>query len=1490
MTSPNTPIAIVGMAVYLPGAPDLQTYWRNLSEGRDSINNLRQEYRDGGGYRLGDGAETALEVQSYGGRGGCVNRLTSQDAAVLGLAPDKASLAAQDQLIALRVATDALADAGRLPPRQRIGLIIGCSEPVGSPGSSTPHLPARPGRPRSQSQQCKRAAAHAAAAQRASTTPWRGAPPFSITSFLTHHLHLRGPAFVLDAAGASSLVAIDQAMSTLSAGRCDLVLAGGIHYGYGSHSNGGSIQQSLLSPNWRSRPLHCDAEGVVPGEGAGMIALKRLADAERDNDRIYAVIRGSGVTSGSHASAQADAIRQAWHRAGLEPRATGSIGLLEANAAGSSVADTAELSALADVFGGPTIGIQPVIGSVKSMIGHTMAAAGVAGLIKTALAIHHRMIPPTLHCDDPDPALAATRFRVAASARPWGTGSHPRRAAVSAVATAGVSAHMILEQAPLPDLPSAPAVRLSVREPERVLALAGTTPSDVAEQLAADDSALLSSGDLSHPPVGSTRLGLVAPTPKRLALARRVVAQGLPWRGRSDIWFTPRPLLSPARSKLAFVFPGLEGTFEPRTEDIAQYFQLPQPNLKGFDQTAVGNIGRHGLAVVGVGRLLNTALRRMGIVPDAVAGHSVGEWTAMTVGGLYNSDEVDSFIESIDPDAVAVPGLSFAVLGTSATGARAAINDHGDNRIVLSHDNAPNQSIICGPAGPVEGLTRSLRDRGIICRVLPFQSGFHTPMLAPYLGPIRQAAEALTLHPPSVSVWSATTTSPFPASASEVRDLFIRHLLEPVRFRPLIEAMYAAGYRAFVQLGPGQLSSLISDTLTTLGHPHLTITANSPHRDGLAQLHRVSTALWVEGAPVAPSLPPPGRPHLHATAVKSPSPGSTQHAEAVPAPAHEPESKPHQADDGTPFKKGRESTQPRPVPTTMPPPTDQVAALASVAPFPAAAELGALLRETAEAAEAIIAAASATHQGPSSRTATKQQLHVSLESMPYLHDHCFFLQRPGWPEPADRWPVVPATTIVHHLMEAAQQAGPGPGTHPVAVHGARFDQWVPAAPPLNVTLTATPTSPVLIDVAFSERARATIELAPHYPDPPTPWPCDTTADRTPEITAAELYSKRWMFHGPAFQGITELIAIGDTYARGTITTPAAPGALLDNVGQLIGYWIMATQTTQTVIFPTQIRHIQFFGRNPAPGTQLTCDIRIVAMTDTGLEANAQLLHNGVVWAELTGWRNRRFYSHPETTPASRFPEQHTLSRLQPGGWTLVHERWQDLASRDLIMRNHLGSAERADYDRQPPRSRRNWLLGRIAAKDAVRHQLWQHNSGPIFPAEVRISNHEDGRPYGLGVHGRALPPLDISLAHRGEAAVAIARPHSNGQAVPGIGIDIEEISERSETTVTIALSDTERDLLDTLSQPDGNSRAQWFTRFWACKEAVAKAEGTGLQGRPRSFVITRASRERLLVTATAGSIHRHYLVHCTSVSNPSGLPERHYIVAWTTGPDQKPGE
>jgi phosphopantetheinyl transferase len=242
----------------------------------------------------------------------------------------------------------------------------------------------------------------------------------------------------------------------------------------------------------------------------------------------------------------------------------------------------------------------------------------------------------------------------------------------------------------------------------------------------------------------------------------------------------------------------------------------------------------------------------------------------------------------------------------------------------------------------------------------------------------------------------------------------------------------------------------------------------------------------------------------------------------------------------------------------------------------------------------------------------------------------------------------------------------------------------------------------------------------------------------------------------------------------------------------------------------------------------------------------------------------------------RCVERNAHAAAQPGGWVLMVDHCDDLATRDIVMRRYLSSAERELADRQPPRRRRGWVLGRLAVKDAVRHLLWADGEGALWPAEIFVGNDERGKPRVRGLHGRVLPDLEVSVAHCAETAVAVVRPAAGF----GVGIDIEEVSERPPGTVEFALGPAEREVLATCLAM-GESPELWFTRFWAAKEAVAKARGTGLQGRPRDFAVVSAEERRIWVTVTdEGSGNRStYCVDISCITDRPGLSPRTYVVA-----------
>jgi phosphopantetheinyl transferase len=271
------------------------------------------------------------------------------------------------------------------------------------------------------------------------------------------------------------------------------------------------------------------------------------------------------------------------------------------------------------------------------------------------------------------------------------------------------------------------------------------------------------------------------------------------------------------------------------------------------------------------------------------------------------------------------------------------------------------------------------------------------------------------------------------------------------------------------------------------------------------------------------------------------------------------------------------------------------------------------------------------------------------------------------------------------------------------------------------------------------------------------------------------------------------------------------------------------------VLPTSIDRISFYGPHPEPGTPVHCVVNCTDLREQSVRADLELTVDGVVWCRIEGWEDRRFQSDDRLFMLLRKPKELLLAEPQQGGWVLVREGWPDSASRDVVMRRFLGQAERADYAGRNPNVQRTWLLGRIAAKDAVRHLLWESGAGPIFPVEVGVRNDDDGRPL-VSAPGDA--DLRVSIAHTAGFGVALAATGVD------VGIDIEPVEPRTGSFEATAFTDAERGLLGSV---DGADRDRELTRWWAAKEAAAKAAGTGMQGRPRDWEVTEVRGHHLLI-------------------------------------------
>ncbi|MEJ8651587.1 SDR family NAD(P)-dependent oxidoreductase [Streptomyces sp. MS1.AVA.3] len=873
-------IAIVGMACFYPGAADTARFWSNVVAGVDSVTEVPAERWDTGTYHDPDPARAGERTPS---RWGGFLPAIPFDALAHGIPP--ASLTGIDpvQLLALEAAAKALADAGyadRDFDRTRTSVVFGAeagAELAGAYGLRTLH-PAYLG---------ELPPGLDAELPRLTEDSFPGVLANVIAGRIASRLDLGGANCTVDAACASSLAALDLACRQLRDHDSDMALCGGadVHNGINDYLMFASVR--ALSPTGRCRPFDAAADGIALGEGVGALVLKRLTDAERDGDRVYAVIKAVGTSSDGRSlgliaprpEGQRRALERAYRRAGISPA---QVGLLEAHGTGTVVGDTAELGVLTELF--EAAGAAPgscTLGSVKSQIGHTKCAAGLAGIIKAARAVHTGVRPPTLHLTRPaadtgpdtGPETGPFRFD-AGQARPWPVPVGRRVAGVSAFGFGGTNYHAVLagyDGAPEP-------AHALTHWPAELFCFRGADRS-AAERAMERLAARLADNDAAGRPWPLRDLAAetaAAPGPVQLCVVAEDlddVAVKLAAARRSDAVegvYPRRPDADPGL--VSFLFPG-QGS--QRTGMLGDLF-LAFPALRGllddadpewvaamFPPTAFTAERRAaqqaaltdtrvaqpalGLASAAAHRLLTT----LGVRPDCTAGHSYGELSALWAAGAYDTGTLLRLSacrgEAILGAAGDDPGAMAAVVATPER-----VRDLAEGAgVVVANHNAPEQSVISGPTDAVDAAVAALRSAGVQAKRLPVACAFHSPQLAAAREALAAELSAAQVSAPALPVWSGATARPYEREASAVRATLADQVAAPVRFVEQIEGMYAAGVRTFVEAGPGRvLTGLVGHILG--GRPHTAVALDVPGEPGLARLPHVLARLAAAGVPIDP--------------------------------------------------------------------------------------------------------------------------------------------------------------------------------------------------------------------------------------------------------------------------------------------------------------------------------------------------------------------------------------------------------------------------------------------------------------------------------------------------------------------------------------------------------------------------------------------------------------------------------------------------------------
>ena len=850
MSSPDSTaagqIAVVGMASRTPGAENLAEFWRNLRDGVESV----RRFTDAELRAVGESPELLADPDYVPARPVIANA-DQFDAGFFGLSPQDAAVMDPQHRLFLEVGWEALENAGHDSARfdGSIGVFATC-------GMNTYMM------------------YHLVTNRRIMDTvgEWlvrhTGNDMNFLATRLSYQLGLKGPSMNVQTACSSSLVAIHVASQSLLNGECDMALAGGSVIALPQDRGYLYKKGEILSPDGHCRAFDARAEGTLFGSGAGMVVLRRLEDALSDGDQILALIKGSAVNNDGamkvgylapSVEGQSRAVTEALAVSGIDPE---TISYVEAHGTGTLVGDPIEITALTQAFRRYTEKRAfCAIGSLKSNIGHLGEAAGIASFIKTVLSLQHKQIPPSLHYETPNPRIDfdTSPFFVNATLREWKANGTTRRAGITALGAGGTNCHVIVEEAPPPRSESATRRR-------QLLVLSAKTATALDRVGANLAAALESEADINLADAAFTLQTGRQALPHRRAVVCATVDEAvrkLRSDGGADVISA-----GGAGREVAFLFPGGGAQYPEmaagiyRTEPVfrtaldrsltvlkSRYSVDLAPLLfPAIDQREeAGRLLERSsnsiLSIFAVEYALAQLWMSWGIKPSAMTGHSVGEYAAACVAGVFSLDDA---LEIVHARGVIFDRLPAGAMVSVALSEPEVATLLGPNLSVAAI-NGPDLTVVSGPVAAVESFERILSDRDIEARRLPITVAAHSSMLDPFLNEFQRRIERVRLSPPSIPFVSNLSGDWIGQEAAEA-SYWVRHLRQPVRFADGLARLLERPAQVLLEVGPGR--TLGSLTRQQPNQP-VAVVSSLRHRDEEVAddefLLRSAGRLWANG-------------------------------------------------------------------------------------------------------------------------------------------------------------------------------------------------------------------------------------------------------------------------------------------------------------------------------------------------------------------------------------------------------------------------------------------------------------------------------------------------------------------------------------------------------------------------------------------------------------------------------------------------------------------